>query len=215
MPRKKKKVSSQTKARKRPADKPRAKSPKKKRASPARTVIRRNAAPATVDVSDEVADTAERTALTAHIDEMGGSHMAAGIGAGAVGNAASILMVGQGLIGPKWAATLLMGTGAAATAAGWYWEMDHLMAAGIGITASGAFSVANQLAVEAHDAIEKRAEEKRARRDAEASDKARAQRLAEARALLEAEKNKTRNAARFVILDEDGQPLDFELMEAA
>ena len=73
----------------------------------------------------------------------------------------------------------------------------------------------NQVSVDAYEAMEKRAEEKRARKEAEESAKEREKRLADARALLEAEKQqKTRNARRFVILDENGESLDYDLVDA-
>ena len=89
------------------------------------------------------------------------------------------------------------------TAAGWYWERDHMMAAGVGMATAGAFSIANQVAIDTYEAMEKRAEERRAKQEAEQE----AKRLAEARALLD-KHNQTRNARRFVVLDQDGDVID-------
>lgn len=196
------------------------KNQKKKREPPTKSSRRRNAAPATSTATalatiEPSEPEAERQALTSRVDEMGGSHMSACVAAGVVGNALGVIMAGQGWVPPKLIATLMLGAGAATTGAGWYWEMDHMMAAGAGLTAAGAFSLTNQFAVDAYEAIEKRAEEKRAEREAKNAEAERAKRLAEARALLEAEKPKPRNARQFVILDDDGEPLDYELLEVA
>ena len=191
-------------------DSPTRSSPKKKTSKPQREaprmIIRRNAAPVRRTRDDEAA---ERRPLTTRIDEMGGSHVAAGVGFGALGNVMGVVAVGQGWIGPKTTAATLMGVGTAATAAGWYTERDHLMAAGIGLTAAGAFSISNQLAVDAYEAMEKRAEEKRAKKEAARAEEERAKRLAEARALLEKEeKEKPRNARRVVVVNEYDEHAD-------
>lgn len=70
---------------------------------------------------------------------MGSSHVAAGIGAGTLANAVGVLLVGKGWVGPKLTSALLMGAGAATAAAGWYWDMDHMLAAGTGVAAAGTF----------------------------------------------------------------------------
>lgn len=196
------------------------KNDQKKREPPKNDARRRNAAPVpattrpVVDAVDTSAED-ERRAFTERMDEMGGSHMGACVAAGALGNALGVVMVGQGWIPPKLIATLMIGAGAATTGAGWYWDMDHMMAAGAGVTAAGAFSMANQVAVDAYEAMEKRADEKRAEREAKQAAADEAKRLAEARALLEAEKNRTRNGRRFVLVDENGDPQDFRLLDVA
>lgn len=188
----------------------------KKREPPNNDTRRRNAAPvpATQPVVSTNAED-ERRAFTERMDEMGGSHVGACVAAGALGNALGVVVVGQGWIPPKLIATLMIGAGAVTTGAGWYWDMDHMMAAGAGVTAAGAFSMANQVAVDTYEAMEKRAEEKRTERAAKQAAADEAKRLAEARALLEAENNKTRNCRRFVVVDENGNPQDFQLLDVA
>ena len=171
----------------------------KKREPPAKMIIRRNAAPARARPAP-VAEEPERTALSERIESMDGSHVAAGVGVGALANVLGVITVGRGWVGPKTTAGLLMGAGALTTAAGYYWERDHMMAAGVGVATAGAFSIANQVAIDAYEAMEKRADEKRAKQEAEKE----AKRLAEARALLERH-NQTRNARRLVVLDQDGE----------
>ena len=176
----------------------------KKREPPAKMIIRRNAAPVRArKAAREEEEESERQALTERLEGMDGSHVAAGIGAGALANVLGVITVGRGWVGPKTTAGILMGTGAVTTAAGWYWERDHMMAAGVGMATAGAFSIANQVAIDAYEAMEKRAEERRAKQEAEKE----AKRLAEARALLE-KHNQTRNARRFVVLDQDGEVID-------
>ncbi len=146
--------------------------------------------------------------MTTRVDDMSGSHVASGIGAGTLANAVGVLMVGKGWIGPKLTAGLLMGTGVATAAAGWYWEMDHMMAAGAGVATAGTFSMTNQLAVDAYMAMEERAAEKRKKAAAEEESKEREKRLADARALLAEEKKKQqRNGRRIVVLDQNGDPI--------
>ena len=175
----------------------------KKREPPAKMIIRRNAAPVRSRTVVKQEEESEREALTHRIEGMDGSHVAAGIGAGALANVLGVITVGRGWIGPKTTAGLLMGAGALTTAAGYYWERDHMMAAGVGVATAGAFSIANQVAIDAYEAMEKRADEKRAKQEAEKE----AKRLAEARALLD-KHNQTRNARRFVVLDQDGDVID-------
>lgn len=191
------------------------KTSQKKREPPKKASRRRNAAPKAPTSSTVGSDSDdERRALTVRVDEMGGSHVGACVAAGAIGNAFGVICVGQGWIPPKLIATLMLGAGALTTGAGWYWELDHMMAAGAGVSAAGAFSLANQVSVDAYEAMEKRAAEKRAEREAKQAEADEAKRLAEARALLEAEKQKTRNNRRFVII-EDGEELDYELLDYA
>ena len=85
--------------------------------------------------------------MTERMQDMGGTHVAAGLAAGTLGNALGVMLVGLGWVGPKTTAGVLMGTGAATTAAGYYWEADHVMTAGAGLTAAGTFSLVNQYAV--------------------------------------------------------------------
>lgn len=192
---------------------------KRKGEPPVKMIIRRNAAPKRARAPSDDQEERERKALTERMDEMGGSHVAAGVGAGAIGNVLGVIAVGKGWVSPKWTAGLLMGSGAATMAAGWYWEWDHVMAVGAGMTTAGAFSITNQLAVDAYEAMETKAAEKRKKREEEEAEKERLKRLADARELLEAEaeKKKTRNARRIVILDGNGEPLDadFEEYDAA
>jgi hypothetical protein len=102
----------------------------------------------------------EDDSLKARIEQMSAAHVVTGLGAGAVGNALGVLIVGQGWLGPKAAAGLLMGTGAAAATAGYFMESDHVMVAGAGLSVAGTFSLANQYAVYAYEEAERRAEEK-------------------------------------------------------
>ena len=203
-----------------PKDKGKAKKTKtqtKKREPPKETaiILRRNAssmrtrdvrAPAREPKTERAEG--ERAPLTERIDNMGGSHVTASIGAGMAGSALAVAAVGKGWVGPKTSAGILMGAGAVGMVAGWWLESDHLMTAGAGLAAAGTFSVANQVSVEAYDALEKRAAEKRAKNEAEEEDEEQEKRLAEARALIEKEgKKKQRNARRIVILDRDGNPI--------
>ena len=114
MSRKKNKPAAKPKAAKSRA---KARTAEEKRAPRPRSIIR-NAAPArAAPRSAPTEEEPERTALTTRVDDMGASHVGAGIGAGVLGNAVSVLLVGQGWVGPKLTAGLLVGTGAAATAA--------------------------------------------------------------------------------------------------
>ncbi len=83
------------------------------------------------------------------------------------------------------------------------------MAAGVGLTTAGAFSMTNQIAVDAYEAMQKKAKEKREKAEAAQAEKDKAERLAEARALLEAEGNKPRNGRRIVVMDEDDTIIEF------
>lgn len=190
----------------------------KKREPPKReqaVIVRRNASPmrtrdvrATRQEPKRAQAEGERTPLTERIDSMGGSHVTASIGAGMAGSALAVAAVGKGWVGPKTGAGILMGAGAVGMVAGWWLEWDHLMTAGAGLAAAGTFSVANQVSVEAYDALEKRAAEKRAEKEAEEEEKEQQKRLAEARAVIEEDaKKKQRNARRIVILDRDGRPI--------
>lgn len=187
----------------------------KTREPPPKMLIRRNAAPIRSKSSSTKNDEPSRTSMGERFDGMGGSHVAAGIGAGALGNICGIVAVGQGWVGPKITAGLLMGTGVAATAAGWYWEMDHMMAAGAGLTTAGAFSMTNQIAVDTYEAMEKKAEERQQKGKKEADAKEREKRLADARALLAAEQGKQRNTRRIVVMDQNGEPIDDYSAQAA
>jgi hypothetical protein len=171
-------------------------------------IIRRNAAPSRPATSNGKEE--GRKPLTRRVEEMGSSHVAAGIGAGALGSAAGVIMVGQGWVGPKTTAGVLMGSGVATTAAGWYWEADHVMAAGLGLTAAGAFSLTNQFAIDAYEAMEKRAEEKRDKQTKEQAEQDRGRRNAEARDLIEAEakRQQMRNSRRIVVVDADGEVIE-------
>lgn len=181
-------------------------------------ILRRNAAPTRArsrpkDEPDEEEN--ERRPLTERMEDMGPSHVVAAVAGGSLANVAGVVATAQGWIGPKWAAGSLMGGGLTTAAAGWYWDSDHAMATGAGIAAAGAFSIVNQLAVDAYEAMEKKAQEKRARKKVEEEKKEREQRLAEARTLLdeEAKKKGTRNARRIVVLDQEGEPIDAEFEE--
>ncbi len=200
-------TSTRAKARKPPV-KTNSKMTIRRNSSAPQVVIRRNAAPRRAEPDAEV-ETDGRTPLTERFEEMGGSHAAAAVGAGAVGNVLGVIAVGQGWIGPKLTAGLMMGSGAATTAAGWYWDADHLMAAGAGLTTAGAFSLTNQYAVDAYEAMEKKAEEKREKAAAERAQTEKARRLAEARALLATEAKKTRNGRRIVVMDDDGEVIEY------
>lgn len=141
----------------------------------------------------------ERAPILERVSNMGGSHVAAVAASGVVCNALGVLSIGKGWTGPKTTAGLMMGAGAVATGSGWYWDMDHVMAMGVGATAAGAFSMANILAVDTYDAMEKRAAEKRKKLQTEEEAKDKQKRLVEARALIAAENKKHRNARRITI----------------
>ena len=147
--------------------------------------------------------TAERTPLTERIDNMDASHVAVGVGAGFVGTALGVLASGKGWARPKVVSGVLMATGATTTAAGWHWEMDRMMCAGVGLTAAGAFSLSTQLAVDGYKSMEKRAAKRKAEKKAENAEKDRLKKLADARALLAAEEKKRRNAKYIDIVTPD------------
>lgn len=153
-----------------------------------------------------------RTPLAERVESMGASHVAVSIGSGVAWSALGVVAVGQGWVGPKLTAGLMMGSGTAATAAGWYWEMDHLMAGGAGLTAAGAFSMANQLAVDAYERMEERAEKLAKEKEAKEKKKIDAKKLVEARALIAAA-DKQRNARRITLVSDDGAtddpPIDY------
>lgn len=218
MARKPKKAEDKPKSKKK--DKGKGKAEAKKPKKRAAVILRRNAAPSRARAPDKAealakADDDARTPIVERIEDMGGSHVAAAVIGGSIGNVVGVIAAAQGWIGPKWAAGVLMGGGLSAMAAGWYWEKDHVMATGAGVTAAGAFSMVNQVAVDAYEAVERKAEEKRARKEAEEAEKERKKRLDDARALLEdeAKKKATRNARRIVILDRDGEPIDADFEE--
>jgi hypothetical protein len=195
---------------------------------PPKMIIRRNAAlsrpeassiPRNAALSRRAASSAERAPLTRRIEGMEASHVAAGALGGTLGSVVGVVSVGKGWIGPKKTAGILMGAGAAATAAGWYWDADHLMAAGVGMTAAGTFSLANQFSVDLYEAMEKRAEEKQERKEKEQADQDRERRLAEARAMIEAEakakQQNMRNGRRIVVVDAEGEVIEHEEQAAA
>lgn len=188
MPSKKKQTKAKQKAKPPPKKKATATTKPKPKPTP-KMIIRRNAAPRSAPVEPE----SERTPITERLQDMGSTHVAASIGAGVAGNALGVLAVGQGWIGPKLTASLIMGGGVATTAAGYYWEADHMMAAGAGLTAAGTFSLVNQYAVDAYEATERRAQEKREKREFE-------KRRADARTLLPVDSTQTANR-RLNILD--------------
>jgi hypothetical protein len=153
-------------------------------------VIRRNAAPRAPEPEPEPEATEpKRKAMRERVKSMGGSHVAAGIGAGALGNVLGVIAVGQGWLGPKTTAGILMGTGAAATTAGYVWSMDHVMAAGAGLTAAGTFSLVNQAAIYAYEADERKAKEKADKKAKEEAEVEKLKKIADAqRQLAEAQK---------------------------
>ena len=185
----------------------------RRREAPPQLVIRNNSkptraaalAPAPAEQSD---DNDERAPILERIGDMGGTHLLAGIGGGVCGQAIALATVSNATLGPKTAAGVVMGAGGLTTGTGWYLDMDHVMAAGIGMTAAGTLALTNQLAADAYESIEKRAEDKRKKKDAEESDKRHAKALAEARALIEAEDKKHRNARYIEIRDPSAPPPD-------
>jgi hypothetical protein len=155
---------------------------------------------AAVPDPEPAADTG--TSIAERVNDIGGTHVATGAGVGIIGQALAVVATGKGWIGPKVTAVTLLGTGGATTAAGLYFEKGHLTAAGVGLTAAGALSLTNQLAVDAYESIERRADEKRKKAEEERVAGEHAKKLDEARALLEAEK-KHRNARRIEIIEPD------------
>jgi hypothetical protein len=146
----------------------------KKREPPAKMIVRPTAAPARKSAStpapskaSQETDNDERTPLAERVASMGASHITTAAGAGVVSTAASVFAVGKGWASPKLASGLVAGTGAATTAAGYHWEWDHVMAAGVGMTASGGVMLSGQYAVDLYQGMEKRAAEKRAKNEAE------------------------------------------------
>ena len=162
---------------------------------------RRNAAPkrqSAPNVKEAEEDT--RAPMKDRLQNMDGSHVAAGLAAGAIGNTIGVLLVGQGWASPKATAGVLIGTGGAATAAGYWWEADHLMAAGAGLATAGTFSLANQYAVDAYESLEQKAKDKKEAREKEQLQKL----LAETRSGgKEAQRN---GAPRLTIVNTDDQP---------
>lgn len=152
--------------------------PSESRRAPPRMVLRRNLAPAaplrapmavsvpttsTKPATPGGALSSQLSSIRARVGGMGESHVVSGLGAGALGNALGLLVVGQGWLGPKTYAAIVMGTGAAATTAGYKWESDHLMAAGAGLAVAGTFSLANAYALQGLEAGEKLVAEKQAK----------------------------------------------------
>jgi hypothetical protein len=159
----------------------------KKQTSPPKIIIRnaptvRNANPAGKGAEEEP-------------QGIRGSHVVAGVGAGAVATTLGVAVVGKGWIGPKWTAGILVGTGALTAGAGYMLEAEHLMAAGVGVASTGVLQLANQVTVDMFEASERK----------EAEERARERRAQRARELLasEAGKGNQRNR-RVVIIDEDG-----------
>lgn len=134
----------------------------KRRKAPPEVKIRNNARPS--PTKDEQSEK-ERRKLSERMREMDASHALIATAAGTIGNALSVLLVGLGWASPKATAGVLMGTGAATAAAGYYWEADHAMVAGAGLTTAGTWSLAQQYAVDAYEAIENRLEDKKAKDD--------------------------------------------------
>ena len=155
------------------------KSASRRRGPPSNVNVRRNAASAETRrnaapkrqsgsrSSNSSKDDESRRAMTERVQDMGGSHVAAGLAAGTLGNVLGVMVVGLGWVGPKTTAGVLMGTGVATTAAGYYLEADHVMTAGAGLTAAGTFSLVNQYAVGAYEALEKKAKDKKEARENE------------------------------------------------
>ena len=61
-------------------------------------IIRRNAAPKRARAPSDDQEERERKALTERMDEMGGSHVAAGVGAGAIGNVLGVIAVAMAMV---------------------------------------------------------------------------------------------------------------------
>lgn len=182
------------------------------RRNAAPTVPRRNAAPRRQPASPAPEARDERTPMKERLQSMDGSHAAAGLAAGAIGNTIGVLLVGQGWASPKATAGVLIGTGGAATAAGYWWEADHLMAAGAGLATAGTFSLANQYAVDAYESLEKRARDKKEALEKEQREKL----LTEAEARAEAKQATQRNGApRLTIVHTDDISDDHSDYDAA
>ena len=174
-------------------------------------VIRRNAAPRPAIARKA---RSERKAMAKRMQSMDASHVAVGVGAGAVGSIAGVVVVGQGWLSPKATAGVITGTGVATTTAGYLMESDHVMVAGAGLTAAGVFSLANQYAIEAYEGMEKRAEDKK--------EEAKAKELAEGKQGQTSSQNSQngqadkpkqaahlRNGRRLIVIDGDGNPVDY------
>lgn len=158
-------------------------------------IIRRNDTMMTTRSSLE--QEPESRTLGERVEDMGVSHVAAVATGAALSTAVVIGLVANGTLSPKTGAACQIGVGTAATAYGYHAEHDHLMMAGVGIASAGAFSMANQLAIDGYEALEKRAEARKAKKAEEAKKE-------------DAEKaKKQRNARRIVVLDDDGRELDY------
>lgn len=201
---KKAEAKTKTKTKKAPTSKPAPAKPAK-RDPPVAMIIRRNAPP-----KPPAAPPEEPTRL----ERMDGWHVASGAAGAVLGQTAGVVMVGQGWLGPKLTSSLILGAGLSVAAAGYYWEIDHLMSGGAGMATAGALALTNHLAVESYLRLEERADKKRLAKEAEAEAEEARKRLIEARALLESEeerkKKKPRNARRIVVLDHTGQPIEDE-----
>ncbi|MCG8419455.1 MAG: hypothetical protein MJE77_16110 [Proteobacteria bacterium] len=136
----------------------------KRNKSPPKFTIRRNADSADSSTDDQ---NQTRPSMGERLQELDGAHVGSGVAAGAVGNALGVLVVGLGWLGPKVTAGLLLGTGATATTAGYFLERNHLMAAGTGLAAAGTFSLINQYAVDAYEALDDRDRRKKEEREQE------------------------------------------------
>ena len=200
------KASTKKKTTKKRAPPTKAKAQTSTRASKPPMVMKRNDRAAQERQTRSVRTPPEevRTPLAERVQNMGATHVAACIGTGAAGNVLAMTSVVKGWAGPKASALALFGAGTAATAAGYYWEMDHMMAGGAGAMAAGAFSMANVLAYEAYGRMEEREKEE----DAEEAKEEEEKELAKARKLI-ADAEKKRNGRVFVAVDDDGKPLDY------
>ncbi|MCG8422062.1 MAG: hypothetical protein MJE77_29415 [Proteobacteria bacterium] len=134
----------------------------KRNKPPPKVTIRRNAASAGSSSDDEGES---RPSIRERLQEMGGTHAAAGAAAGTVGTMLGVFVAGMGWIKPKNTAGILLGTGAATTTAGYLLNRNHLMAAGTGLAAAGTYSLINQYSVDAYEALEEKDKKKTEERE--------------------------------------------------
>ena len=216
---KKKTEAKKTEAKKKAQAKTSKPAKPKKREPPVAMIIRRNASPPKpVEVLPAPAEEEEDDEQTL-AERMGGWHVASGTAGAVLGQTMGVVVVGRGWLGPKLTSSLILGAGLSVAAAGYYWDVDHLLSGGTGMATAGALALTNHLAVESYLRLEERADKKREAKEIEAKAEEERKRLVEAHALVESEeerkKKKQRNARRIVVLDHTGRPIDDDEREHA
>jgi hypothetical protein len=186
--------------------------PTQKPKAPPRMIIRRNAAPRHIEPPRpraEPKDEEQPLFCVTRSQAVLGASMTAGA------TLLGVVAAGKGWLDPKTAGGLLLGTGIAAAAAGLVWEVKPMTAAGGALMTAGGLSLVNQLGVYGFEKYEERLEAKREQK----AEEDRTKRLADARAMIEAEakakQQNMRNGRRIVVVDAEGEVIEHEEQAAA